>query len=191
MSAAVGRFAPSPTGALHVGSALAALAAWASVRAQGGRFALRVEDLDGPRAVAGAAEAQMASLQRLGLDWDGPVMWQSERASAYAEALERLAGEGRLFACRRSRRDLASLATAPHSADGMPPYPARWRTPALAPGDLATLHDAAVRFRVAPGVVRFSDRVQGEVAQDVAVLRSATSCCVAATASSPTNSPSS
>ena len=68
-----GRFAPSPTGGLHLGSALAALAAWASVRSRGGRLVYRVEDLDGPRVVPGAADAQARTLRRLGLDWDeGP-----------------------------------------------------------------------------------------------------------------------
>ena len=167
MSRVVGRFAPSPTGDLHVGGALAALAAWASARRQGGRFALRIDDLDGPRVVPGAAERQMASLRRLGLDWDGPVVRQSERGAAYAAALERLAAAGRLFACRRSRRDLAGLATAPHSADG-PPYPAAWRRPSLAPDALATLRDAAVRFRVDSGIIVFHDRVQGGVEEDVA-----------------------
>lgn len=170
----VGRFAPSPTGSLHVGSALAALAAWASARQQRGQIRLRVDDLDGPRVVAGAAERQKASLRRLGLDWDGPAVRQSERGAAYDAALERLAAAGRLFACRRSRRDLAGLATAPHSpgigggSDGGPPYPAAWRTSPLAPEVLGTLRDAAVRFRVAEGVVRFVDRVQGPVQEDVA-----------------------
>ncbi len=166
MSAAVGRFAPSPTGDLHAGSALAALAAWASIRSQNGRFLVRVEDIDGPRVVAGAAEAQLGSLRRLGLDWDGPVVRQSERGAAYDAALARLAETGRLFACRRSRRDLARLASAPHGSDG-PPYPAAWRTPPLAPDDLETLRGAAVRFRVDPGVVRFEDRVQGTVEENV------------------------
>ena len=166
MSSPVGRFAPSPTGDLHVGSALAALAAWASVRQQGGRFLVRIEDLDGPRVVAGASERQLAALRRLGLGWDGPVVFQSERAGAYDAALRRLAEAGRLFACRRSRRDLAALASAPHGADG-PPYPLAWRTAPLDPERLEALRDAAVRFRVAPGVVRFVDRVQGPVEEDV------------------------
>ncbi|HEX9952372.1 MAG TPA: tRNA glutamyl-Q(34) synthetase GluQRS [Rubricoccaceae bacterium] len=168
----VGRFAPSPTGDLHVGSALAALAAWASARAQGGRFVVRIEDLDGPRVVPGASERQLAALRRLGLAWDGPVVRQSRRGAAYDAALVRLAGLGQLFACRRSRADLAALASAPHSPDG-PPYPAAWRTPSLGRDALAgingaAIREAAIRFRVEPGVVRFSDRVQGEIAEDVA-----------------------
>ncbi len=163
----VGRFAPSPTGDLHAGSALAALAAWASARAQGGRFLVRVEDIDGPRVVAGASERQMAALRRLGLNWDGPAVRQSARGALYDAALARLAASGRLFACRRSRRDLAGLASAPHGADG-PPYPAAWRTPPLAPDALGRVGDAAVRFRVAPGDVRFTDGVQGEIVENVA-----------------------
>ncbi len=163
----VGRFAPSPTGDLHVGSALAALAAWASARSAGGRFLVRIEDIDGPRAVPGASARQLAALRRLGLDWDGPVARQSERGALYDAALARLAAAGRLFACRRSRRDLAGLASAPHGPDG-PPYPAQWRTSPLTPAALATVRDAAVRFRVAPGDVRFADLVQGVVVEDVA-----------------------
>ena len=166
-SSVVGRFAPSPTGDLHVGSALAALAAWASARSQGGRFLVRIEDIDGPRVVPGATERQLTALRRLGLDWDGPVVRQSERRALYDAALARLAASGRLFACRRSRRDLAGLASAPHGPDG-PPYPAAWRTPPLAPDALGSAGDAAIRFRVEPGVVRFADRVQGEMAEDVA-----------------------
>ncbi|HEX8385916.1 MAG TPA: tRNA glutamyl-Q(34) synthetase GluQRS, partial [Rubricoccaceae bacterium] len=172
----IGRFAPSPTGDLHVGSALAALAAWASVRRAGGRFVLRVEDLDGPRVVPGATERQTDSLRRLGLDWDagpdvggpdGPYR-QSERGPVYDAALRGLAAAGRLFACRRSRRDLAALATAPHGPDDGPPYPADWRTPPLTRDELDGLTDAAVRFRVAPGLVRFHDRVQGDITENVA-----------------------
>ena len=191
----VGRFAPSPTGDLHLGSALALLAAWASVRRRGGRFVWRVEDLDGPRAVPGSAARQMASARWLGMDWDegpdphgglprlaggadrGPdaPYRQSERGALYDAALQTLADAGRLFPCRRSRRDLRALASAPHGAAaggaGLPPYPAAWRPAALAPGWYAALGprpDCALRFRVADGVVAFDDRVVGRVAQSVA-----------------------
>lgn len=164
---AVGRFAPSPTGDLHVGSALAALAAWSSVRSVGGRFLVRIEDIDGPRVVPGASDRQLGALHRLGLDWDGPVVRQSERGDLYDAALVRLAASGRLFACRRSRRDLAGLASAPHGPDS-PPYPAEWRTLPLTPDALGSVGDSAVRFRVAPGDVRFTDLVQGEIVENVA-----------------------
>ena len=172
-----GRFAPSPTGDLHVGSALAALGAWASARSQGGRFVWRVEDLDAPRAVAGSAERQMADARWLGLDWDegpdvggphGPYR-QSERGAVYDRALERLAQAGRLFPCRVSRADLRAVASAPHGP--LPPYPAALRPRDLAPDwyrDPAARADAALRFRVAPGVVTWTDGVAGPQAQDVA-----------------------
>ena len=178
-----GRFAPSPTGGLHLGSALVALAAWLSARAQGGRFVLRIEDLDGPRVVPGAAAQQLAELRWLGLDWDeGPGFpglhddrgphapyRQSERGALYEAALARLAAAGRLFPCRRSRKDLAALASAPHGADGLPPYPRAWRPAALAPGWYAARPpDAALRFLVADGPEAFTDRVMGPQVQDVA-----------------------
>lgn len=173
----VGRFAPSPTGPLHLGSALAALAAWASARSVNGRFILRVEDLDGPRTVAGATDAQLAALRWLGLDWDeGPDVGgphapyvQSERSAIYEAALARLAAAGRLFPCRRSRRDLATLASAPHSADGLPPYPLAWRPTTLPPDWFdAPPADAALRFVVADGDTTWTDRIRGPQRETVA-----------------------
>ena len=172
----VGRFAPSPTGDLHLGSALAALGAWASARHAGGRFLYRVEDLDGPRAVEGAADRQMDDVRWLGLDWDeGPDVGgpaapyrQSQRGALYDAALARLAEAGRLFPCRLSRRDLRELATAPHGAPGLPPYPARLRPQHLAPDWFQTPDpDAALRFQVEAGPVAFEDRVVGAVREDV------------------------
>lgn len=171
---AVGRFAPSPTGPLHLGSALAALAAWASVRSVSGRFIVRVEDLDGPRTVAGATDAQIAALRWLGLDWDeGPDAGgshapyvQSERSAIYESALARLAADGRLFPCRRSRRDLASLASAPHGADGLPPYPRAWRPATL--GSFDPPDAAALRFVVADGETTWTDRIRGPQRESVA-----------------------
>ncbi|HLA64605.1 MAG TPA: glutamate--tRNA ligase family protein, partial [Rhodothermales bacterium] len=181
----VGRFAPSPTGDLHLGSALAALAAWASARHAGGRFLYRVEDLDPPRVIPGAEAAQRAAFLRLGLDWDegpgddpdgdadrGPhaPYRQSRRGAHYEAALARLAETGRLFPCRRSRRELQGVASAPHGPEGLPPYPASLRPPALAPDWYAhpeARADAALRFRVDDGPVTFHDRVFGEVTEDV------------------------
>ena len=165
-----GRFAPSPTGDLHLGSALAALAAWASARSQRGRFLWRVEDLDGPRAVAGAADRQTEDARWLGLDWDGHVVRQSDRGALYDDALRRLARSGRLFPCRVSRSDLKTLASAPHGP-GLPPYPAHLRPDDLPSGwfdDPDARADAALRFRVEPGVVAWDDGVLGPMSQDVA-----------------------
>ncbi|NNF58107.1 MAG: tRNA glutamyl-Q(34) synthetase GluQRS [Rhodothermaceae bacterium] len=176
-----GRFAPSPTGGLHLGSALVALAAWLSARNQGGPFVWRVEDLDGPRVVPGAAEQQRDEARWLGLNWDeGPDVGgphapygQSERSDLYEEALAQLAEAGWLFPCRRSRKDLRALATAPHGRDGLPPYSASLRPKTLAPDwfaryRTATRPDAALRFRVADGPVTFTDCVQGAVTENVA-----------------------
>ena len=174
----VGRFAPSPTGDLHVGSALAALAAWASVRHAGGRFVYRIEDLDGPRSVPGSPERQMDDVRWLGLDWDeGPEVGgphepyrQSERGDRYEAALAHLAEGDHLFPCRLSRKDLQELASAPHGASGLPPYPPALRPTDLAPdwfGSLAADADSALRFRVPAGEVAFDDRVVGRVVEDV------------------------
>ncbi|MDX1545387.1 MAG: tRNA glutamyl-Q(34) synthetase GluQRS [Rhodothermales bacterium] len=178
-SVVCGRYAPSPTGLLHVGSARTALAAWLSARAAGGRFVLRVEDLDGPRTVPGMAEAILDDLRWLGIDWDeGPDVGgphapyvQSERGAHYEAALAHLHAQGRLFPCRVSRKDLLTLATAPHGAEGLPPYPAALRPTGLADGWYDAFRDgrpdAALRFRVAPGPVTFEDRVAGAVTECV------------------------
>lgn len=195
MSRVRGRWAPTPSGLLHVGSARTALVTWLSVRAQGGTLIWRLEDLDPPRTVPGTAEAALEDLAWLGLDWDegpdqggayGPYC-QSRRGTFYEDALARLAAAGRLFPCRRSRKELKQLARAPHGAspatmfDGAaaplagdgPPYPAAWRPAALdadwyRPTATGVAADAALRFRVADGVVTFEDGVYGRLYQDVA-----------------------
>ena len=102
-SAYVGRFAPSPTGPLHVGSLLAALASYLDARRAGGRWLLRMEDVDPPREMPGAADAILRTLDAHGLTWDGPVLYQSTRGEAYLEALEHLARDDRLFPCTCTR----------------------------------------------------------------------------------------
>lgn len=174
-----GRFAPSPTGLLHVGGARTALVAWLSVRSQGGTLVMRIEDLDGPRTVPGMAEAILEDLAWLGLDWDvGPVRGgpggpfrQSERYRFYEAALARLHDLNRLFPCRHSRKDLMSLATAPHGIGGMPPYPAALRPRALHPdwfdGFRNGTPDAALRFLVHDLPVTFEDKVYGRMTEAV------------------------
>ena len=101
-----GRFAPSPTGPLHFGSLVAAVGSWMMARRGGGEWLVRMEDVDRPREVPGAAGAQLASLRAFGLDADGPVVRQSDRGALYDAALRRLLASGDAFECRCSRADL-------------------------------------------------------------------------------------
>ncbi|MDQ5895939.1 MAG: glutamyl-Q tRNA(Asp) synthetase [Pseudomonadota bacterium] len=103
----VGRFAPSPTGWLHAGSMVAALASWLDARAHGGRWLVRIEDVDGPRCIAGAEDAILRQLADCGLHPDAPPLRQSDRADLYAQALERLHAAGRAYGCRCTRREIA------------------------------------------------------------------------------------
>jgi glutamyl-Q tRNA(Asp) synthetase len=170
----VGRFAPSPTGLLHAGSLVAALASWLDARAHGGRWLVRMEDLDAARNVAGAADAILAQLDRCGLRPDGPVVFQSARTARYESALQRLMAIDRAFACACSRRDLALAAAAPAGAgDGLDEriYPGTCRD------GLAGKRARSVRLRVgardsagagASTVIAWTDRRLGAQRQDVA-----------------------
>ncbi len=115
-----GRFAPSPTGPLHFGSLVAALASYLDARANGGEWLLRMEDLDTPRVQAGAADSILADLEHFGFEWSGPVMYQSSRINAYRAALEKLRSQGLIYPCGCSRKD--SEARYPGTcANGLPP----------------------------------------------------------------------
>lgn len=150
-SAYRGRFAPSPTGPLHFGSLVAALGSWLMARHAGGAWWVRIEDLDPPREVPGAAEDQLRTLAGFGLVSDAPVVRQSERHDRYRTALDRLLADGLAFACACSRSALAASGGV-HRA--CVPGPARAET--------------AVRLRVPDGsVVAFDDALCGRFAQDV------------------------
>jgi glutamyl-Q tRNA(Asp) synthetase len=112
------RFAPSPTGFLHLGHAYSALIAWRRARAAGGRFLLRLEDIDPGRCRPAFAQAILEDLAWLGLDWDGPVRVQSEHLAEYQAVLDALAARGLLYPCFCSRADIAAAASAPHGPDG-------------------------------------------------------------------------
>jgi len=155
-----GRFAPSPTGPLHFGSLVAAVASWLDARAAGGRWSVRIEDVDAPRTVPGAEDAILRALEACGLEWDGEVVRQGDRTALYARALGRLRARGQAYRCRCSRREIADSAL--RGIEGAV-YPGTCRGLALPEEE-----SAAERFRVDPGVVAFEDRVQGRVAQDVA-----------------------
>lgn len=120
------RFAPSPTGLLHRGHALSALLAWWLARRSGGRFILRIEDIDTTRCRPAFEAAIFEDLAWLGLDWDGPVWRQSERGPVYAAALDRLVALGVAYPCFCSRADIAAAASAPHGPEG-PLYPGTCR----------------------------------------------------------------
>lgn len=156
-----GRFAPSPTGPLHFGSLVAAVGSYLDARQQGGEWLVRMEDIDTPRNVPGAAEQILAALERFGFEWDGPVLWQSTRLDAYTAALDCLQQRGVLYACACSRKEIADSASRP-AIDGGLAYPGTCRN-GLPPGRAAR----AWRLRVDEREISFVDRVQGRIAQSL------------------------
>ncbi|MFM7505922.1 MAG: glutamate--tRNA ligase family protein, partial [Rubrivivax sp.] len=157
-----GRFAPSPTGLLHAGSLVAALASWLDARAHGGAWLVRIEDVDSPRCVAGAGEAILAQLAACGLQPDVPVWWQHARGEAYAAALRRLRASGQAYDCGCTRADIdAALAAAgrPHQRFGERVYPGTCRA------GLRSRPARAVRLRV-DGRIDWFDRRLGPQSQD-------------------------
>ncbi len=122
------RFAPSPTGLLHLGHACSALAGWTRARQAGGRFLLRLEDIDTGRCRPDWADAALRDLRWLGLDWDGPVRVQSSHLPEYRQALDRLGAQGLLYPCFCTRADILAAGSAPHRApDGAALYPGTCR----------------------------------------------------------------
>jgi glutamyl-Q tRNA(Asp) synthetase len=163
----VGRFAPSPTGPLHLGSLVAAVGSWLFARKGSGRWIIRMEDLDTPRVVPGSADEILDALRRYGLEGDGEVVWQSRRQRLYEDALARLRGEGHVFDCGCSRADLQRAASAPAAGDPFDVdskvYPGTCRA-GLPAGKVAR----AVRFRAPDTVVAFDDLIRGRVEENVA-----------------------
>ena len=161
-----GRFAPTPSGRMHLGNVFAALVAWLSVRAAGGEMVLRVEDLDPRAASRERAELLMDDLRWLGLDWDEGPFWQHERGALYDEALERLARDGLTYPCFCSRAELHA-ASAPHASDGTPVYAGTCR--GLSEGEVArraAVRPPAMRLRVPDaddpgGTIEFCDLAFG------------------------------
>jgi glutamyl-Q tRNA(Asp) synthetase len=149
----VGRFAPSPSGDLHLGSLYTAAASYLDARANGGAWLVRLEDLDRPRVAAGSADRILRTLDQFGFEWDGEVVRQSGRTDLYDAALDDLRSRGLTFECSCSRSQLAD--------EGR--YPGHCRTAPPAAGV-----DTAIRLRVDPGGIRFTDRIQGTFRQDVA-----------------------
>jgi glutamyl-Q tRNA(Asp) synthetase len=154
-----GRFAPSPTGPLHFGSLVAAVGSFLQARAQGGEWLMRMEDLDPPRELPGAADDILRTLERFGLTWDGAVLYQSTRADAYAAALERLQRDGAVYACGCTRKEIVDSTVA--GIDGLV-YPGTCRH-GLAPGRSAR----AWRVRTDGAHMEFDDRWQGRIECDL------------------------
>ncbi|MBW8457777.1 MAG: tRNA glutamyl-Q(34) synthetase GluQRS [Thiobacillus sp.] len=156
----IGRFAPSPTGPLHFGSLVAAVAGWLDARAAGGRWLVRMEDLDRPRCEPGAADIILRQLEAYGLAWDGAVLVQSQRDDAYAAALDALKESGAAYPCACTR---SQLALAPRNHEGEIIYPGTCRN-RLPAGAIAR----AWRVRVPDLNVRFHDRIHGDLQQNLA-----------------------
>jgi glutamyl-Q tRNA(Asp) synthetase len=161
----IGRFAPSPTGALHAGSLVAALASWLDARAHRGRWLVRIEDIDGPRCVPGAGHEILRQLSVLGLNADEPVLWQSTRDTAYAQALDGLKANGAAYPCGCTRKDIEAAVGHAPPRHGELVYPGTCRN---------GLHGKPARaWRVRCGsaeqplVIGWHDRRLGAQTQDV------------------------
>jgi len=158
----IGRFAPSPTGPLHAGSVVAALASWLDARAHEGRWLLRIEDIDPPREVAGAGELIIATLARLGLRADAPPLWQSTRQPAHLLAIDSLRAQGLVYDCSCSRREIREHLAATgrlddHGiGDAGPPYPGTCRG-----GTMRRRDHYTQRYRVDDRIIHWADRPAG------------------------------
>ena len=165
MARVSGRFAPSPTGTLHLGNLRTALLAWLFARSAGSRFRVRMEDLDQGRVRAGAAERQLRDLAAIGLDWDGDVVFQSHRHHAYEAAIERLRADGRVYECFCTRAEIREAASAPHGALAEGAYPGTCRS--LSGAERAAFEAAgrrpALRVRAGGARVEVEDSQLGAV----------------------------
>jgi glutamyl-tRNA synthetase len=172
----VGRLAPSPTGAQHIGNARTYLLAWLSIRSRGGRVILRMEDIDSPRVKRGAAEQATSDLRWLGLDWDeGPDVGgrhspyvQTQRIELYRDALARLTSAERVYPCTCTRSDVAAAASAPHVGQEGPMYPGTCAGRSAADAASLAGQPFAWRFRITSVRRQFVDLVAGEQSCEVA-----------------------
>ncbi|MEV0334636.1 tRNA glutamyl-Q(34) synthetase GluQRS [Nocardia sp. NPDC050717] len=170
-STGAGRYAPSPSGDLHIGNLRTAILAWLFARTTGRAFVLRVDDLD--RVRPGAAERQLDDLAAIGIDWDGPVVYQSTRLPSYDAAVARLTAAGRTYECFCTRREIQQAATAPHAPMGAYPGTCRDLTEAARAEKRAQGRPAAIRLRADVDEYSITDLLHGEYrgAVDDLVLR--------------------
>lgn len=154
-----GRFAPSPTGPLHIGSLVAAMASYLDARSRQGQWLLRIEDLDPPREIPGSADNIIFSLDKLGFEWDGPVCFQSHRHAYYEAALEALISDKTAYACKCSRKDIAEQQNA---NPALLRYPGSCRNAALSP-----TKNLAIRALTEAVSISFSDRIAGDYSQNI------------------------
>jgi glutamyl-tRNA synthetase len=168
-TAPTGRYAPSPTGDLHLGNLRTALLAWLFARSQDARFLMRIEDLDPDRVRERFVDRQLADLRAIGIDWDGEPVRQSRRVDLYADAFARLERDGRTFRCFCSRREIREAASAQHgeAPDGFYPGTCSELGEAEARRRADAGEEFAVRLRAEGEIVRFADRLHGERAERV------------------------
>jgi len=164
-NAADGRYAPSPSGPLHLGNLRTALLAWCFARSQDGRFLLRIEDLDPGRSRPEHEAAIVADLQRLGLDWDEPPAHQSSRVRRHRSAFEQLRSSGRVYPCWCTRAEIREAVAAPHGARREGAYPGTCRSLSAAERSMRERSGAPAAWRLDAGAqrVRFADRLAGDV----------------------------
>jgi glutamyl-tRNA synthetase len=159
-----GRFAPSPSGRLHVGNLRTALLAWLFARSENGRFLLRIEDLDRARSKPEHEAQQIADLRAVGIDWDGEIVRQSERTELYREALERLQAMGRVYPCWCTRAEIRAAAEAPHGPlpEGFYPGTCRKLSEAERAERERSGRPAALRLDAEAQEIAFDDLLHGE-----------------------------
>jgi glutamyl-tRNA synthetase len=157
----VGRLAPSPTGAQHVGNARTYLIAWLSARSRGGRVVLRVEDIDSPRIKRGAVESLYADLSWLGLDWDGEPLVQTQRLTVYRAALRRLQDQELVYPCTCTRSDVERAASAPHLEHEGPYYPGTCAARRVADAEALGDYPYCWRLRAGDACEAFADGFRG------------------------------
>ena len=156
-----GRFAPSPTGPLHFGSLIAAVASYCDAKANGGKWLVRMEDLDKPREMPGAADDILKTLEAFGFTWDGSVLYQSRRADAYELALELLKRQAAVYPCTCSRKEIADSATSSGVEGAIYPGTCLKHIP-------KTSAHAAFRATVLDDEITFNDAIQGKITQNLA-----------------------